>query len=205
MTLKNILDKQRYIDTANCKGYNNMPKSEDTPNNVIMELNNTTIRILTPRGPKTYNVAEIFAIDENELSSEFANQAAVYAYFSSMMNYVEKQMSNMDLKLDQVSARLDEFYRQQLERNDKKYTEAVVKSLVVRDDEYKAAYEASHIAKYDYGVLKSLARALEQRADMLISLGSHLRHEADMAGLSIRETKYTQAVDDAKQAIKNRH
>lgn len=131
-------------------------------------------------------------------------QAAIYAYFATMVSFAEQRVADLELKKDQTYARLDEYYRDKAEHNGQKITEPQVKAKINGDEEYEASYKELQQAKYDLGVLKSIAKALEQRADMLVSLGSHLRHEANMTGMNIRDDVYSKAVDDAKQAIKSR-
>jgi hypothetical protein len=162
----------------------------DIPGNVVVVI----------RGEKhTYNIADLLEIDENNLSKEFASQAALFGFFATAQAEAEMEMEMASSAKDREYATADEYYRSELERKEKKYTEAVIRSSIIRDVDYVTAEQGFHIAEHNANMLKMIVKALGQRAEMLISLGAHLRAEADMTGMSIK----TQAnvAQEAREAI----
>jgi len=171
---------------------------------IVIDIHDTTIEVKSQTGKKVFNLGDVFSINETELSKEYASQASLYAYFAQLSAFADHSVMIKDLSRDQEYARADEACRAELERNNKKYTEAVVKSMILQDVDYDKAYKRHAQAVYDASLLKSIVRALEQRANMLISLGSHLRHEDSMTGMNIRERQFTDSVENAKKIMKDR-
>jgi len=174
---------------------------------VIKEIEGTLIKIKTPKGEKTFDVVKVLKIDFDNLTEEFATQAAVYAYFAILAPFAEYTETMLDLAKDQEYAASDDGARKELEAKKEKYTEAVIKSMVQLDEEYEKAYKAHADAHYDTAIIKAIAKALEQRAEMLISMGAQQRHELNMTGMNIREkleAETEMSVRDVKEMLKNR-
>lgn len=153
-------------------------------------------------GLKTFAIEDLFYIDETNLTQEFMRQAALYAYFSTLLSTADMKANSVDLMKDQAYAEADLYYREDADKNGRKITEPQVKSTVTIDEAYAKACERDIQMRYDVSILKSIVKALEQRAEMLISLGAHLRHEADMTGMNIRETAFEKSVDDVKAVLR---
>src|SRR4030066_297364 len=142
---------------------------------------------VTIRGKKQeYNIAELLEIDETNLSKEFASQAALFGFFATAQAEAEMEVGKLSVSKDQEYATSDEFWRADFDKREKKYTEAVIRSSVIRDEEYVLADQDFHTAEHNANMLKMIVKALGQRAEMLISLGAHLRAEAEMTGMSIK-------------------
>lgn len=156
---------------------------------------------LTISKGKTFDLLEIFNVNPDDLSNAFAQQAALYAYFSTLQAEAERQLSISKFAVDQEYANADEFYRQDMERQEKKYTETVIKSLVIRDEDYTKKENSRITLEYEVNLLKSITRALAQRGDMLISLGAMTRQELSMTGMTMRDKAMDDMPKDVKSAI----
>lgn len=137
---------------------------------------------------KTFYLEDIFIIDETNLTQEFAQQASLYAYFSGLSAQLEYNLSLISTAKEQSYAEADSYYRADAVHNDKKITEAQVRAAVILDEEYNKYVESETEAHRDYKIVQGIVRALEQRANMLISLGSQVRHEANMDGMNIHDS-----------------
>ena len=169
---------------------------------IISEIEGTIISF--KQGSKTvkFDIPEIFAVDEANLTSDFASQAAMFAFFSTKLADAERDKAQVEMKLEMIYAQADDAYRAEMDMNNRKYTEAVIKSLIIRDEEYGIAKQAEIDSKYIVDLLKAIVNSLKMRADMLISLGAHMRQEMDMTGMSIK--RLDSAVDGIKHKIRER-
>lgn len=152
----------------------------------------------------TINLMDLFSIDENNLTQEYTRQATLYAWLGVIAAKADHKASMADLRKDQEYAATDEAFRDQSETLGKKLTETQIKSLITIDGDYKKACEVELAMKYDAKLIQALLRALDQRANMLISLGSHLRHELDMTGMNIQQKKYENDISSLKSTIQSK-
>lgn len=162
-----------------------------------------TVRTLSGKS-RTFSVDDIFTIDETDLTKEFIQQPTLYGFFATAMAAAEDQMNRAEYMKEQEYAAADDAARRTMDLNGQKYTETVIRNMAQMDEQYAEIVEKELQAKYDYKILKSIVNALEQRANMLISVGSHLRHEANMTGMNIRENAALDISTDVKNAIKSR-
>lgn len=171
---------------------------------IIKDIDGTVITIAVNGVEKAFDISKLFAVDENDLVKEFSRQAAVYAYFGVAAAEAEHNAARCDFNVDQEYAQADAAARDELDKDGRKYTEAVVKGMVLTDAQYVEIVERALLAKYDHKVLKAITAAMEQRANMLISMGAFIRHEIDQTGMNIRERSLDKAVDDVKETLKAR-
>jgi hypothetical protein len=171
---------------------------------VIEEISGSIITVVTMKGSKKFDIGKLFNINQELISDDFSTQASMYAFFAVLAANADRIATMKTLLYDQVAAAADETYRAQFEVDGRKYTEAVIKSMVVRDEEVVKAFTVKEDANYDLAILKAIVRAFEQRAMMLQSLGSQLRHEYDMQGMSIREREIEQISKNVKGVIESR-
>jgi hypothetical protein len=172
--------------------------------NIIDEIKGTVITVVTDRGKKTFDIGKLFLIDEDNLTREFVQQAAFYAFFSVLIATAERNVAKRDLLKDQEYSAADESYRKELTDKAEKYTETVIKSMVLRDEDYQTTMEELESARYDLNLLKAITRAYEHKGNMLQSLGSHLRHEYSMMGMHVNEAEVVDAVKAVKENITKR-
>ena len=137
---------------------------------------------------KKQKLSDFTAVDENMLSQEFSQQASKMAYIGHMM--VEAEMAYNDRKTEReiLEAEIDADSRAVLEEDGVKYTEAKIRGMVVVDEERIKAVNDEADAYEAYKKLKVLADAMRIKGDMLISLGALVRAEADLTGMTIKQT-----------------
>jgi hypothetical protein len=177
----------------------------DRPDSDIIEaIKGTKVTLRTATGLKTMDVEQLFTINADNLSHEFATQASIYAFFSVLQAQAEDASSRADFTKDQEYAVADQYYRDRYDAEGKKFTEPSIKATVMTDQTYTEACNRRADKVFEAALLKALVKAMDQRAEMLVSLGSHLRHEADMTGMNIRESAYRDSVTEVKKVLDQR-
>ena len=171
---------------------------------IIDSISGTKITVNVSGKNKTFDVHELLEIDDTNLSKEFANQASLYGFFATLAVKAEHAASVLSMRREQEYAIADQEDREELEQQGKKSTEPMIKNMIVSDAVYAKVVEKEYVAKYDYDIIKAITKAMEQRAQMLISLGNFVRHEYEMTDMKIRERQLNTAVDDVKSAIRSR-
>lgn len=131
-------------------------------------------------------------------------QAAFYAFFVNEMAKVGKEHELAVKKRDLVYAEADEFFREEFRGAGEKFTEGVIRSLVLQDEEYGIVLEEEIEAKYQHNVMKGVVKAMEQRSYMLNSLGAHKRAEFSMTDMTIKAQEYDRAIGDVKKTLRKR-
>ena len=151
-----------------------------------MELN---MKVRVSIGDKEYDgtIKEILLINEAALNDEFIHQPSTYAYFAALSEYAMADVEQKKLAFSVMEANLDS--QKRMEFKDRKVTEAVIKSAIIQDKKYQALSEELIEAERQLGILKSLVKALEQRKDMLIQLGSMRRQEMVLTDFGINTIK----------------
>jgi hypothetical protein len=162
---------------------------------MLSEIEGTIVKLFNG---KKVDIVEVFSIDENNLSEDFSQQAALMAYFSSITAEAEHKYALAKFDSEQEYAAADQFWRHEKDLIGEKYTEAVIKSLILRDDEYSSKEKKRMQLDYEVNLLKGITRALSQRAEMLISLGAMTRQEIAMTGMNMQE----KVVDDLPKELK---
>lgn len=139
-------------------------------------------------------------IDPNNLIHEFATQPAAYAYLATLSAQIEAEYSDAKRSTERVYAETDSLVRSTIAARNEKLTEAGVKAMIEQSDNYRAAVDNETYTRSQYLVLRAIVAAMEQRAQMLISLGAHMRMEADMTGMSVKSLKDT--LDGLKKPVR---
>lgn len=155
----------------------------------MIDLN---MKVTVSIGDKKYDgtIREVLQISEANLSDEFQNQPSTYAYFAALAEFAVADVEQKKLQFSVMEANLDSSKR--LELKDQKVTEAVIRSAIIKDSKYQVLSEELIEAQRQLGILKSLVRALEQRKDMLIQLGSMKRQEMMLSDFGIDMKKVQQ-------------
>jgi len=155
------------------------------------------IELIMPHSDKEIiDLDELFNIDETNLTKEYAKQASLYAYYGTLYNQADRSLMEHEAKKDSTYAELDLSYRDELK--DEKTTEGRIKSMVLTDNGYKKELIRLEYATYRKNVLRTIMDALKMRADMMISMGAHLRAEYDQTGMNVR---YDSSMDKAKEIL----
>lgn len=170
---------------------------------MIKGIQGTKVTIKDGDEERVLDLTDLFRIDETNLTKEFTEQASLYGYFGVLMAKAEHEAAVRDLGKDQEYAVADLDWRAEMEEAGKKYTEALIRNTVLSDEEYQRISIQAAEAEFDYKLLKAIVSALQQRAEMLISLGAHIRHELDQTGMSIREREFKDAEEKMREVLRN--
>ena len=131
------------------------------------------------------NLRDIVKINEAILTEEFIKQPSLYAWFATLMEFASAEMDTEKMNLDILSANLDSEKRVSLLAEGKKATESMVASAIEVDAKHIQAKKNLIEASRKYGVLRAIVRALEQRKDMLIQIGSTKRQEMTLDNFGV--------------------
>lgn len=153
---------------------------------------------------KAIQISDILDVHEDNLTEHFAEQASIFGYFSVQLAEAERILGKIKVEAEQEYAKADAYYRDQYKELDEKYTEAVIRGHVILDDDYNKVLDRQRSAKHNVDVIKAVVNALKMRADMLISMGAHLRQEYGMTGMTIREQSMEKEMEKVKEAIKRK-
>jgi len=153
---------------------------------------------------KPINLSEVLDVYEERLTEHFAEQASIFGFFSVQLAEADRLFGIAKLGVDQEYALADAHYRNEHIEFEEKYTEPSIKAEIALDEDYQKALDKQYQAKYNMDVIKSIVNALKMKADMLISMGAHLRQEYDMTGMTIREQSMGKQLENVKKAIKHK-
>jgi hypothetical protein len=173
--------------------------------NIVKSIEGTKVRLrMASGGYKDFDILELFAIDENDLSKEMAQQASTYGFFTVLATMAEDIASKATFQKDIDEAGADLNYRDEYAKNGTKFTEATIRATIMSDEKHIKKCEVELLTRYDFKLLKSIVAALDQRASMLVSLGAWKRHEYDQEGMNIKEHALTESVDAVKTVMSER-
>lgn len=118
-------------------------------------------------------------IQVENLTEEFANQASEYAYFAFLEEESKADRDELKLRIELYEARLAKRIRKKHNASDGKLTDKAVEHAIHRDEKWKFLSKDLIAANYKTRILTASIKASDQRCQMLISLGAHLRKEQD--------------------------
>jgi len=142
-------------------------------------------------GGKEVDVNDLLSIDETDLSSEYAAQAARFAYVAVLKAQAKREWGEAERARKENEANAFVDYKSdttQIPEGSKTVTDGFAKQLVDSDPEVNDLKKEEIQAEYGYRVLEALSDALSQRAQMLISLGADLRQEMDQTSMHLNES-----------------
>lgn len=159
----------------------------NTKNRLMVDIPESDV-IITEGGKaqRSININNLLAIDMADISNDFAHQAAIYGWIANLVAAAEARHASSKHKRETEYADAYVHYREELSLSGKP-TEAMVNNAIMLDDTYQLAKQEELAAEQEYKTLKALSDALKMRADMLISLGAHVRAERDMTALHIND------------------
>ena len=129
-------------------------------------------------------------IDQADLSNEFATQAARYAYFAVICAEARANRDTAEAFMKRDHAEAFVFYKgsdEHIPDGSRTVTDGLANMLVAQDVDCIRTKNAHIEAERQFRIMDALVKTLEQRANMLISLGAQLRSEADMTGMIIKD------------------
>lgn len=169
---------------------------------LIKSIEGTTIQVrMQSGGYKKFDVLDLFKINPDDLSTEMANQAAIFGFFSVIAVMAEDVANKAAFTKDQEEASADLDCRERLLKEGTKFTEATIRALVMADASYDQVCKMELKTRYDFKLLKAIVTALDMRSNMLVSLGANMRHELDATGMNIREHALNAGVETAKAIL----
>ena len=133
----------------------------------------------------------VLLVNEANLNQEFIEQPSTFAWFATLAEIANAEVSSKELALEVLKANLEGELRQRLAELGGKVTEKMIEGGVITDKRYKVATEELIDSTKQLGILKSMVKALDQRKDMLIQLGSMKRQEMflDGSGLDLKKIR----------------
>jgi len=135
------------------------------------------------------NIHDVVKINEAALTDEFTKQPSVYAWFAALSEIAAAQVERIKFDLSVTRAKLDSIKRAELAAEGKKITESMVEAAIITDGKIMALTEELIDGGRQLGILKAIVRALDQRKDMLIQLGSTKRQEMVLGDFGVNLTK----------------
>ena len=160
------------------------------------------IEVRTKMSTDELNLSEDLKIDVHDINKEFCEQPALYAYWATVATQAkslyEKKKLEVEKKEDYIRktlvGTLDVTVRHELEMNGEKITEQKVLNGIYSSTEYRDEMSNLYELKEELLELQSqlsvldIAReSMNQRKDMLISLGAQLRQEGNNLDLTINQ------------------
>ena len=160
------------------------------------------ISVKTKKSENTVDLAEDLKIDSANINEAFCEQPAKYAWWATVAAQAKALVDRKKLEVDRkddfirktLIGELDAEVRQELEMNGEKVTETKVTNSIYCHPRYKEEIGELYALKSELNALQQNLTTLEiakesmnQRKDMLISLGAQLRQEGNNVDLSLRQ------------------
>lgn len=194
-----IVAKKKAVEALESK----KPKSDLPAEDDLLEVVNGTVLKLRNMdgGYRSFNIANVLMIDDQNISADFASQASVYGYFAALLAMAEDAAAGAVVAREQQEASSSLYWRTDAQNNGSKITEGNIQAMVTADEDVQKAVDRELKTKLDAKLLKSIVGALEQRANMLVSMGAMMRHEMDMTSMRINQSKFDETVEEVKQLL----
>ena len=160
------------------------------------------IEVKTRTSTTQMNLTDDLKIDAVDINQAFCDQPSIYAYWATVAAqakalYDRKKLS-VDKKDDYIKktlvGELDSEVRMELEMNGEKVTETKVTNGIYGHPRYKEEISELYELKEELLDLQAQVTTLEiakdamnQRKDMLISLGAQLRQEGGNVDLTLKQ------------------
>lgn len=172
-----------------------------------------SIQVNTDLGEYGGDLKEDLDIDIDDLTSSFMDQPGKFAWWAvlaSQARAIARRRQNefenyKDYINKTLQSKLDQEVREMLEMDGEKITESKVEKMIFGHKEYKEAQEKLKDLKYqhieaeaDANLLESARYAMEQRKDMLISLGAHLRADGSNTELALKKKEAKQVISSSR-------
>jgi len=119
-------------------------------------------------------------ISKETIDDDLMKQASLYAFYAVMAELAEEAYDDAKLELELLEAALDEFYRKQFLTSGEKVTEKKLEKVVALNKDRIESVKNKIQAKKNWGILKAIAKAFEQRKETVIALGHSCRQERDV-------------------------
>jgi len=149
---------------------------------------------------ESYDLNELFAIDETAITIDMATHSAKHGRIAVLLARAERYKALKKQQMEVEYAAADDSIRDEYNDDGKRYTESVIKAAVMLDEEYKMYTREYNDANNVVTVLKHILNAMKTKGDMLISIGAQLRAEMSMTGMVIKDD-YDRTVASMKKKL----
>jgi hypothetical protein len=139
---------------------------------------------LEPGVVLTGELQDDLAINHADLQEEFLKQAELFAWWASTCELAKDLVARQKFMIERLAASIDHRVRMEAEAasaqigKSVKLTEKMVEHTIISDEEYQKAMFQYLELKKQFGMLQAGKDAVEQKKDMLVSLGANYRAEA---------------------------
>lgn len=168
-------------------------------------------------GGKQYHqdLTDDLRINSDDINQSYIDQPSKYAWWAVLAAQARgraDKLKNAADKQDEfirkvLTGKLDELVRQDLEMNGEKVTEGKVSNGICKHSDYIAALEDYHNLKDQYvqanedaSILEAARDSLNQRKEMLISLGAQLRVDLSNVELSMKKKEVADIISKSKSS-----
>jgi len=161
---------------------------------------------LEPGVVLTSGLQEDLFIDSADLQGEFLRQPELFAWWASTCELAKDLVAKQKFLLERLAAIVDHHIREEAQKESislgktVKLTEKMVENSIITNEEYQKATFHYLELKRQLGMLQAGKDAIEQKKDMLISIGANYRAEAS----SNPSILMAAARDRARQAVEHR-
>lgn len=178
------------------------------------------IEVKTQSSTHQVNLGDDLLIEPEHLNDAFIEQPAKFAYWATVAlqakSLVDKKKLEVDKQEDYLKknliGELDGEVRKEMELNGEKITEAKVTNGIYTHERYQEEQAKYYQLKEEllelqnkFAVLDMAKESMNQRKDMLISLGAQLRMEGNNADLTIKTEAAKKVIGANKRtAIKSK-
>lgn len=170
---------------------------------------------LEPGVVLTSEIQDDLYINHADLQEEFLRQPELFAWWASTCELAKDLVARQKFLLERLAANIDHQARMEAETASQalgktvKLTEKMVENTVIGNKEYQTAMLQYLELKKQYGMLQAGKEAIEQKKDMLISLGANYRAEAssnprilmDAARERARKARAEAAVENTQEEV----
>ena len=123
---------------------------------------------------------KIVQVNRHDIEGELMRHASTYSYYSGLLSFAKKRLSQAQLRLDQFMAQTRKGEHETRLSKGLKATDKYLEAYVISHPEYGDINIAADDARFKLGLLKSLVEALEQKKDMLVQLSANSRAETSI-------------------------
>lgn len=183
----------------------------DTKNNKFLNL---TIDL----GDEPYHqdLEGDLAIDSEDINQSFIDQPGKFAWWAVLAAKARSKADRLKAAADKqddfirktLTGQLDTKVRQQLEMDGEKITESKVTSAIVQHPDYIEAVATYNKMQDDFinanedaRILEAARDAMNQRKDMLISLGAMLRMDMSNVELNMKKQQVADVIRNGRTPI----
>lgn len=130
-------------------------------------------------GGKTHTIdyQKELKCSEETINDDLKDQPSYFAWYAVLSEIAQAEMAEAKSTLEMSEALLDEQIRKNAGGD--KVTETMIKNKIRLDPTYQAAQDNFATARKNVGILGAIKESFYHRKDILISLASNMRVQAD--------------------------